>query len=98
MSSNPEKTVGNHAVLEVRSHEVRSLLEDVGDLRAAALKRAAAGVDSRKDAGNLYRDRVALLRGAPKLRGDRVQLRLRALELRGCARLGRSTGGHRGTP
>jgi len=25
---NPEKTTGNHAVLEVRSHEVRSLLED----------------------------------------------------------------------
>ncbi|HEV8415652.1 MAG TPA: 2'-deoxycytidine 5'-triphosphate deaminase [Bryobacteraceae bacterium] len=24
----PEKTIGNHAVLEVRSHEVRSLLED----------------------------------------------------------------------
>ena len=37
----PEKTIGNHAVLEVRSHEVRSLLEDgqvVGRLKYEYLR------------------------------------------------------------
>ena len=54
----PEKTVGNHAVLEVRSHEVRSLLEDgqvVGRLKYEPLLEQPAKLYGSSKTGSSYR-------------------------------------------
>jgi len=55
---NPEKTVGNHAVLEVRSHEVRSLLEDgqvVGRLKYEYLREQPDKLYGSSQTGSSYR-------------------------------------------
>ena len=55
---NPEKTVGNHAVLEVRSHEVRSLLEDgqvVGRLKYEPLLEQPEKLYGSSKTGSSYR-------------------------------------------
>ncbi len=55
---NAEKTTGNHAVLEVRSHEVRSLLEDgqvVGRLKYEPLLEQPAKLYGSKETGSSYR-------------------------------------------
>jgi len=54
----PEKTVGNHAVLEVRSHEVRSLLEDgqvVGRLKYEPLLEQPDKLYGSSKTGSSYR-------------------------------------------
>jgi len=54
----PEKTIGNHAVLEVRSHEVRSLLEDgqvVGRLKYEPLLEQPAKLYGSRGTGSSYR-------------------------------------------
>jgi dCTP deaminase len=54
----PEKTVGNHAVLEVRSHEVRSLLEDgqvVGRLKYEPLLEQPAKLYGTRTTGSSYK-------------------------------------------
>jgi dCTP deaminase len=53
-----EKTVGNHAVLEVRSHEVRSLLEDgqvVGRLKYEPLLEQPAKLYGTRTTGSSYK-------------------------------------------
>ncbi len=54
----PEKTKGNHAVLEVRSHEVKSLLEDgqvVGRLKYEPLLEQPAKLYGTSETGSSYR-------------------------------------------